>query len=178
MGLFSKKQKQNKNKKGTKKVPKTKAKNKTTKQTTKQKSTTKNNKTTNTQKTTKKVPTGRTISTNDKYLSNTGSTKERTAVVVAVNKDNELGVVTLHSEGGPNKTRLKGYLQGDSYYRHFLEIEDNEKKPIKINEKFRENHKNMDVSKDNVEKILDHILYHTKQAKSNQEKLNKLNKKN
>ena len=101
------------------------------------------------------VPWGRTLITKDNFLGKqkTGSKKTRPVVVVDNNERNELAVVPLSSKNGANRTRLKNYLQGKSYYKHFLEIEDNEGKPIKVNDKFRENHKNMDVSHKDVELI-------------------------
>ena len=87
-----------------------------------------------------KVPKGRTLSTYDKYLSGgkkTGSDKKRPVVVIEANASNELAVVPLSSRAGKNRTRLKNYQQGQSYFKHFVEIEDNEGKPIKVNAKLK-----------------------------------------
>ena len=47
--------------------------------------------------------------------------------------------------------------------RNFIEIEDNEGNPIKVNNKFRENHKNMDVSYNKVIEIKNTIFNNSKQ---------------
>ena len=115
------------------------------------------------------TPIGRTLSTEDKYLPGWKSmkkNKKRRVVVIDKNSKNELAVVKLSSEPRssrgekfPNKTRLPKYTERnknkekDSYFKHFVEIEDNEKKPIKVNEKFRVNPKNMDVDIEEVNKI-------------------------
>ncbi len=115
-----------------------------------------------------RVPKGRTLSTHDKYLDkNTTSDKERPVVVIEANADNELAVVALSSRKGRNRTQLKNYQQGQSYYKHYVEIEDNEGKPIKINDKFHENHPNMDVSSKDVSAIRKKVLEKSQPAKRN-----------
>ena len=126
-----------------------------------------------------KVPQGRTLSTYDKYLpggKNTGSEKKRPVVVIETNARNELAVVPLSSREGKNRTRLKNYQQGQSYFKHFVEIEDNEGKPIKVNSKFKENHPNMDVSRENVDMIVNTILNHSKPMKDNRWKIKRFRK--
>ena len=125
------------------------------------------------------IPWGRTLTTKDNYLGKqkTGSTKTRPVVVVETNSHNELAVVPLSSRKGTNRTELKGYenpkTKQKTYYKHYLEIEDDEGNPIKVNDKFKENHKNMDVSKSDVDKIRSTIF--TKS--SIQQRNNKLIKK-
>ena len=121
-----------------------------------------------------KVPKGRTLSTYDKYLpggKKTGSDKKRPVVVIEANSENELAVVPLSSRAGKNRTRLKNYQQGQSYFKHFVEIEDDEGKPIKINAKFRENHPNMDVSKKDVESMRVILFNRSKPMNDNRKKL-------
>lgn len=123
-----------------------------------------------------KVPQGRTLKTQDNFLpgrKKTGSTKERPVVVIEDNGKNELAVVPLSSRNGKDRTRLKNYQQGQSYYKHYVEIEDDEGKPIRINEKFKENHPNMDVSEEDVKKISDTVLYHSRPAPENRKKMDK-----
>ncbi len=127
-----------------------------------------------------KVPQGRTLTTNDSYLPGgkiTGSKKTRPVVVIEANEENELAVVPLSSRQGKNRTKLKNYQQGQSYFKHFVEIEDDEGRPIKVNKKFRENHPNMDVSNDDVKKIKDKVLNHSKAGSENKAKIEKLRKK-
>ena len=127
-----------------------------------------------------KVPKGRTLSTYDKYLpggKKTGSDKKRPVVVIEANPENELAVVPLSSRAGKNRTHLKNYQQGQSYFKHFVEIKDNEGKPIKVNAKFRENHPNMDVSENDVVYIKQIVLKHSAPMQDNQKKLNEFRKK-
>lgn len=123
----------------------------------------------------KKVPQGRTLSTYDFYLGRkkTASEKKRPVVVIESNTRDELAVVPLSSRKGKNRTNLPKYGNGKSYYKHYVEIEDNEGQPIKVNGKFRENHKNMDVSKDDVKKIKNRVFYHSRPAPENRKKINK-----
>lgn len=127
-----------------------------------------------------KVPQGRTLSTYDNYLGNgknTGSKKERPVVVIEANENNDLAVVPLSSRQGRNRTRLKNYQQGQSYFKHYVEIQDDEGKPIRVNKKFRENHPNMDVSRQDVERITDKVLYRSQPAKENRRKMDKFRSK-
>lgn len=127
-----------------------------------------------------KVPQGRTLSTYDHYLGNgkkTGSKKERPVVVIETNDYNDLAVVPLSSRQGRNRTRLKNYQQGQSYFKHYIEIQDDEGKPIRVNKKFRENHPNMDVSRQDVERITDKVLYRSQPAKENRRKMDKFRSK-
>lgn len=127
-----------------------------------------------------KVPQGRTLSTYDHYLGKggkTGSKKERPVVVIETNDYNDLAVVPLSSRKGNNRTKLKNYQQGQSYFKHYVEIQDDEGKPIRVNQKFRENHPNMDVSGENVKYIRDTVFKHSKPMQENQKKINKFRKK-
>ncbi len=118
------------------------------------------------------IPWGRTLTTNDKYLGKqkTSSNKTRPVVVVDTN-ENDLAVVPLSSKKGANRTELKGYqnkkTKQKTYYKHYLEIEDNEGQPIRVNNKFKENHKNMDVSVSKVNLIKDTIFNHSRQKQRN-----------
>ena len=123
-----------------------------------------------------RVPQGRTLSTRDNYLGNgkkTGSKKERPVVMIEANENNDLAVVPLSSRQGKNRTRLKNYQQGQSYFKHYVEVADDEGKPIRINRKFKENHPNMDVSRQDVERIKDKVLYRSQPATENRKKMDK-----
>ena len=130
----------------------------------------------------KYIPWGRTLTTKDNYLGKqkTGSKKTRPVVVVDNNVRNELAVVPLSSKKGSNRTELKGYknpkTNQKTYYKHFLEIEDDEGKPIVVNEKFRENHKNMDSPRRKVEEIRNTIFVKSKQKDRNKKMFNKFHK--
>ncbi len=123
-----------------------------------------------------RVPQGRTLSTYDNYLGDgykTGSRKERPVVVIEANKQNDLAVVPLTTQDGNNRTQLKNYQQGQSRFKHHIEIEDNEGNPIRVNKKFRENSPKLDVSKDDVKYIRSTVFNHSKPMKKNKEKINK-----
>ncbi|MGN1227703.1 MAG: hypothetical protein ACI4TX_03575 [Christensenellales bacterium] len=81
----------------------------------------------------------------------------------------------ISSSPGINKTNIKNYLNGDSYFKHYFEIEDDEGKPIKVNDKFRQNHYNMDMSIGNVNKIKNKVMYHCRTAQRNQKIYKKFN---
>ena len=123
------------------------------------------------------IPPGRTLSTYDYFLGrNKKSKKKRPVAVIESNKRNELAVVPLSSRDGKHRTNLKGYQDGKSYFKHFVEIEDNEGKPIKVGEKFRENHPKLDLSKRDVNKIRKKVLEHSSPAPENRKKIEKFRK--
>ena len=123
----------------------------------------------------KKVNQGRTLTTHDKYLDKRARQpeKKRPVVVIETNARNDLAVVQLSSRDGKDRTRLKNYQQGQSYFKHYVEIMDDEGNPIRVNKKFQENHPNMDVSGEDVEKIKDKVLSRSKPAPENRKKMDK-----
>lgn len=122
-----------------------------------------------------RVPQGRTLTTHDKYLDKRARQpeKKRPVVVIETNARNDLAVVQLSSRDGKDRTRLKNYQQGQSYFKHYVEIMDDEGNPIRVNKKFQENHPNMDVSGEDVEKIKDKVLSRSKPAPENRKKMDK-----
>lgn len=122
-----------------------------------------------------KVPQGRTLTTRDKYLDKKAKQpdKARPVVVIETNERNDLAVVQLSSRSGKDRTRLKNYQQGQSYFKHYVEIIDDEGKPIRVNQKFKENHPNMDVSREDVKKIKDKVLSKSKPASENRKKMDR-----
>lgn len=122
-----------------------------------------------------KVPQGRTLSTHDNFLGKkkTDSTKKRPVVVIEANDKNDLAVVPLSSRPGKNRTNLAKYQQGQSYFKHYVEIEDDEGKPIRVNRKFKENHPNMDVSREDMNAIYDTVMNHSKPMQENRKKMRK-----
>lgn len=122
-----------------------------------------------------KVPQGRTLTTRDKYLDNKAKQpeKERPVVVIETNARNDLAVVQLSSRAGKDRTRLKNYQQGQSRFKHYVEIMDDEGNPIRVNQKFKENHPNMDVSRQDVDTIIDTVFNHSKPMQKNRKRINK-----
>ena len=122
----------------------------------------------------KRVPRGRTLSTNDNYLGKqkTNSKKKRTVVVIETNSNNEMAVVPLSSRDGENRTKLKNYTQGNSYFKHYVETKDNEGQPIVTNDKFRQNNKDLDISLNDVGKIRNKVFTNCKQKQRNNKVMN------
>lgn len=120
-----------------------------------------------------KVPQGRTLTTRDKYLDRKAKEpeKKRPVVVIETNARNDLAVVQLSTRDGKDRTRLKKYQQGQSYFKHYVEIMDDEGNPIRVNRKFAENHSNMDVSREEVKRIKDKVLGKSKPALENRRKM-------
>lgn len=126
-----------------------------------------------------KVPQGRTLTTHDRYLDKKAKQpdKERPVVVIETNARNELAVVQLSSRAGKDRTRLKNYQQGQSRFKHYVEIMDDEGNPIRVNQKFKENHPNMDVSRQDVDTIIDTVFNHSKPMQKNRTRINKFRDK-
>ncbi len=97
--------------------------------------------------------------------------------MIETNANNDLAVVQLSSRKGKDRTRLRNYQQGQSYFKHYVEIVDDEGKPIRVNKKFKENHSNMDVSREDVKKIKDKVLCKSKPVIENRKKMDKFRSK-
>lgn len=69
------------------------------------------------------------------------------------------------------------YQQGQSYFKHFVEIEDDQGEPIVPNDKFRENFPSDDVSQADVSNIIRTVLYHSKPWQANMRKIVKFRNK-
>lgn len=118
---------------------------------------------------------GQTLSSNDLYLPyNKGrvpESKERPVIVADKNKNNELVVIPSSTQKTPNTTFYGKY--GIAYYRHNLEIEDNEGNPIKYGSKFRKTKKCTQLPLSEVKRIKDKVLDHSKFSSENRKKYNK-----
>lgn len=93
----------------------------------------------------KKVPIGRTVMVRNGHI-NKGAKKpyeRRTHVVIETNND-DLALVRLTTKK-PNTTQLKFYKGGESYFKHFVEVEDIKGNPLRVGKDITQNHKNMDV---------------------------------
>lgn len=128
------------------------------------------------------MPIGRTLKTKDEYLPVVKSVAKvlkdkRWVVVIDKNKKNEFAVVRLTTKKSKNSTLLEDYKKGnkeETYFRHFVEIKDNEGKPITINEKFISNKKENDLNKGQVKQIQNKVFHKIKQSKGNIEKIKTL----
>lgn len=133
----------------------------------------------------KSVPIGRTLKTKDKYLpydpKKVQKLKEkRWVAVIDKNTNEELAVVRLTDERQPNTTHLPTYKKGnrrDTYFKHFVETQDNEGKAIRVDgKKFVENLSKYDLSKDEINLIQKTVRGHCKQATANKKKIELLNR--
>ncbi len=132
----------------------------------------------------KRYPNGRTIKTQDKYLptdkkgKSTKPKTKRRVVVVDSNRYDELAVVRLTTQNQPNTTELRTYKKGNgktTYFKHFVEIMDDEGIPIKIDgKKFIENPWAWDLSADEVKTIQNTVYHRVLQSKSNNDKIKSL----
>lgn len=133
-----------------------------------------------------RYPNGRTLKTQDKYLpEGKGGKSEnpkasRRVVVIDSNKKDELAVVKLTTSKQPNTSPLPSYKQGNgkqTRFKHFVETQDNEGKPIKVDgEKFKENPWAYDLTPRQVQEVKKQVLEHTAQAQENKKKLAALKK--
>lgn len=131
----------------------------------------------------KSVPIGRTIKTKDKYLPyNPKKVQElkdkRWVAVIDKNTNEELAIVRLTNEEQSNTTLLSTYKKGnkkDTYFKHFVETEDNEGKAIRVDgKKFIENLPRYDLSSEEVKTIQNKVYHKVKQSQANNNKIKKL----
>ena len=92
--------------------------------------------------------------------------EKRTHVVIETNGE-DLALVRLTTKK-PNTTQLKFYQNGQSYFKHFVEIEDVDGGPLKVGENINQNHENMDLSKSDVSHI--HTTLSNSRERQNYEK--------
>jgi hypothetical protein len=108
------------------------------------------------------IPLGRTFQTKDNCFAGQqdAEPKDRRVVEIEVNKNNEMGVVALTTKKGKGAHPLPNYKSDngkETYFKCHLEITDDKHQPIVKGDKFRENHKNNDVSPADVEQIRETI---------------------
>lgn len=101
----------------------------------------------------KPVPVGRTVMVKNSHINKKSNkpNESRTHVVIETNQD-DLALVRLTTKK-PTTTQLKKYKDGKSYFKHFVEIEDANGKPLRIGTNIQQNHKNMDVDVRDVDFI-------------------------
>lgn len=126
-----------------------------------------------------RVPQGRTLTTRDKFLDKKAKEpeKKRPVVVIEANDRNDLAVVQLTTSEGKDRTQLEHYQQGKSRFKHYVEIADDEGNPIRVNQKFQENHPELDVSRKDVERIKKKVLTKSRPAAENRKKMDKFRSK-
>lgn len=76
---------------------------------------------------------GTVIHSDDKYFYNSGGfCKEREAVVLVANKNDEVGLVKLTTRNNPNTEQVPDYMEMSYFDKRNLYTKDNDNKPIKI----------------------------------------------
>ncbi len=127
---------------------------------------------------------GNVLSTHDKYLPNKKNKnaimKERRVAVVEQNKTGGLGVVKLTTQNTSNTTKIKDYRKGngkDTFFKNFLETEDNEKKPIMVNDKFKTTDDKNKLKKSQINTIKQTLFDNIKQGSRNRVKKDELHKR-
>lgn len=123
----------------------------------------------------KRVNIGQTLETNDIFLPHDkpAKPKSRPVIVVDKNKKNELVIVPGSKEKTPNTKEY--HRHGIKLYRLVIEVEDNEGKPIKVNEKFQRNEKCTKLPINEALTIRDKVLNHSKNSSENRLKYEKFN---
>ena len=128
-----------------------------------------------------RYPNGRTLKTQAKYLPTDKKGKSdnpkasRRVVVIDSNRKDELAVVKLTTSKQPNTSPLPSYNQGNgkpTRFKHFVETQDNEGKPIKVDgEKFKSNPWAYDLNTNEVSHVKKVVLEEARQSKTNKEKI-------
>ena len=118
-------------------------------------------------------PVGRTFYTNDKFLphNNKNAYKNVDVVNIETNKNGEMIVVRLSKQKTKNTSPLKHHTYKG--FKHFVEIEDIDKQPIKRGERFKQNSSDYDLIYKQVYFISDIVYNHSKQSQRNQKNRDK-----
>ena len=126
-----------------------------------------------------KIPIGRTVSIYDAdmYKNPSDPTKKRTHVIIEKNSSNQLAVVPFSSKNNKHNIHLKNYLDGKTYVKPYIEVEDKEGNPLIIGDKIQANHKNQDVSKTDIKYIKYRLLNKSVVKDRNVKMLDKFRKK-
>ncbi len=128
----------------------------------------------------KEYPNGRTFKTRDEYLPTgkggnvTDPKVTRRVVVIDSNRFGELAVVALTTQKTANTTVLPSYKQGNkqtAYFKHFVEVTDNENLPIMAGEKFVVNPYAYDLKPFEVDYVRGVVLEHCGQCVDNKKKI-------
>lgn len=121
----------------------------------------------------KTMPVGRTFFTNDRYLPHTDNKayKDVNVVNIESNENGEMIVVRLSKQATKNTSPLKHHTYKG--FKHFVEIEDFDKQPIKNGERFKQNSSKYDLSNKQVDFICDMVYNHSKQSQRNRKNRDK-----
>lgn len=132
----------------------------------------------------KRYPNGRTLKTQDRYLPtdkkgvSESLKSQRRVVIIDSNSFDELAVVKLTTQNQPNTTELPTYKNGNgrkSYFKHFVEITDNDGNPIKVDGvKFIENPWAYDLNPREVKHVANTVLGNVRQSEENRKKIKNL----
>ncbi len=128
------------------------------------------------------IPNGRTLQTRDEYIGEEnkkyrkpGYGKKgnyRKVVVVDSNRNDEIAVVKLTTSD--RAIPIKGYKNGKSKFKPFVETKDSDGQPIKIGRKFKENSQSADVPNEEITKIKKRCFKESKNSEQNREIVHKM----
>lgn len=119
-----------------------------------------------------KLPIGQTLETNDLFLpykkTRVPNSKTRPVIIIDKNEKEEYAVVP----GSTRKTSNTTYYNkhGIKYFRHNLEVEDNEGKPIKQNSKFKQTERTTKIPTKEANILKDEVINHTRFSSENRKK--------
>lgn len=130
----------------------------------------------------KKVPIGQTLETKDNYLPKNKNTSKKTRPVIITDKRiNDLGkeeyTIIPASKRNTRNTTYYG-KNGIKFYRHTLEVRDNENRPIQQGAKFKKTKNSTQIPRKDVEVMMDKLLNHTKQSSANRKKYSEFKNRN
>lgn len=120
---------------------------------------------------------GQTLETNDRFLPHkAGKVPERKSrpVIIANKQLNPKGVEEYSIiPGSTKKTKNTTYYgkNGIEFYRHNVEVRDNEGNPITQNEKFKVTKKSSVLPNRDIDKIRNKVVNHTKFSSENKKKV-------
>ena len=128
------------------------------------------------------LPIGQTLETKDNYLPKNNNTSKKTRpVIIADKRINNLGkeeyAVILGSKRNTKNTTYYG-KNGIKFYRHTLEVRDNENQPIQQGAKFKKTKNSTQIPRKDVEVMMDKLLNHTKQSSENRKKHSEFKNRN
>ena len=86
-------------------------------------------------------------------------------------------LVPFSSKNNKHNIYLKNYLDGKTYVKPYIEVEDKEGNPLIIGDKIQANHKNQDVSKTDIKYIKYRLLNKSVVKDRNVKMLDKFRKK-
>lgn len=110
---------------------------------------------------------GRTYYTNDKFLPHSDNNAYKNVNIVSIEYDKQGNMIGVRLTG--QKTNNNSPLKHHTYkgFKHFIEIEDIDGKPIRKGKRFKENSQDYDLTPKQVDYISNIVYRHSKQSQRN-----------